>query len=260
MLSQLAPVDYSSTKSKAIDDARKTQASVSKECTDAGKAPPPYELLELIGKGSFGRVYKATGTSSGQLVAVKIISIEEGDTLEPGAVDTVSDILKEVNTLTLLSERGARNINAVIDTSLVGQSVWMVTEYCAGGSVASLMRPTGSLPEKWIIPILREVAEAIYWVHRRGIIHRDIKCANILVTETGGIQLCDFGVAGIIETKFDKRRTVTGTLHWMAPELFDSNVSYGTEVDIWAFGSMAYEVASGLPPNATTRIDIPHFG
>ncbi|KAK3368645.1 hypothetical protein B0H63DRAFT_488866 [Podospora didyma] len=259
---QLADFDYSATKQKAIEDARKAQLSIVRECSESGKEPPPYLLAELIGKGSFGRVYKATGTriKPGQLVAVKIISIEEGDTLSPGAADTFNDILKEVNTLKLLTSSGARNINAVVDTLLVGQSVWIVTEYCAGGSVASLMRPTGGLPEKWIIPILREVAEAIYWVHRQGIIHRDIKCANVLVTELGGVQLCDFGVAGIMETKFDKRSTVTGTLQWMAPELFDSAVSYGIEVDIWAFGSMAYEVASGLPPNATTTIDLPQFG
>jgi serine/threonine protein kinase len=95
------------------------------------------------------------------------------------------------------------------------------------------MRPTGGLTERWIIPILREVAEAVYWVHKQGVIHRDIKCANVLITEVGGVQLCDFGVAGVLATKFDKRSTVTGTLHWMAPELFDSTVSYGSEVDIW---------------------------
>ncbi|KAK3334173.1 hypothetical protein B0T19DRAFT_420246 [Cercophora scortea] len=140
--------------------------------------------------------------------------------------------------------------------------MWMVTEYCAGGSVATLMRPTGGLPEKWIIPILREVAEALFWVHGQGIIHRDLKCANILITENGGVRLCDFGVAGIIETKFDKRKTVTGTLQWMAPELFESTVSYGIAVDIWAFGSMAYEVASGLPPNTTSMasMDLTQFG
>ncbi|KAK1471625.1 STE/STE20/YSK protein kinase [Colletotrichum abscissum] len=257
---QRASVDFSATKQKAVDDAKRAQVSIAKLCAAAGEHPPPYVLSELIGKGSFGRVYKATGSAPGQVVAVKIISIEEGDSLEPGAADTLSDILKEVYTLKRLRNSGAKNINAVIDTLLVGHSVWMITEYCAGGSVASLMRPTGGLPEKWIVPILREVAEAIYWVHQEGIIHRDIKCANVLVTELGGVQLCDFGVAGIIETRFDKRRTVTGTLQWMAPELFDTTVSYGMEVDIWAFGSLAYEVASGLPPNATTRIDIPRFG
>lgn len=90
------------------------------------------------------------------------------------------------------------------------------------------MRPTapGGLQEKWIIPILREVAEAVFWVHKAGIIHRDIKCANVLITEAGSVQLCDFGVSGIIETRFDKRSTFIGTPHWMAPELFDPSASY----------------------------------
>ncbi|KAK4443736.1 serine threonine-protein kinase [Podospora aff. communis PSN243] len=254
--------ELSGPKQKAVEDARKAQAAIVRECIDAGTEPPPYLLAELIGKGSFGRVYRASDTRArpARAVAVKIISIEEGDTFSPGSTDTFNDILKEVNTLKLLGSSGAKNINIVVDSLLVGQSVWIVTEYCAGGSVASLMRPTGGLPEKWIIPILREVAEAVYWVHRQGIIHRDIKCANVLITDSGSIQLCDFGVAGIIETKFDKRSTVTGTLQWMAPELFDTTVSYGMEVDIWAFGSMAYEVATGLPPNATANIDISQFG
>ncbi|KAM0264777.1 hypothetical protein ACHAQJ_000602 [Trichoderma viride] len=252
--------NYSAIKHKAIEDARAAQTMVLRECADAGREAPPYQLLELIGKGSFGRVYKARGTKSSEVVSVKVISIEEGDTIQPGAADTLGDIIKEVNTLKLLGNSGAKNVNAVLDTHLVGQSVWMVTEYCAGGSVASLMRPTSGLAERWIIPILREVAEALFWVHKQGIIHRDIKCANVLITEAGGVQLCDFGVAGIIETKFDKRSTITGTLHWMAPELFDPHVAYGIEVDIWAFGSMAYEIANGLPPNATARINIQQFG
>jgi len=85
---------------------------------DAGRDPPPYLLSELIGKGSFGRVYKASDTRAKppRLVAVKIISIEEGDTLSPGAADTFNDILREVNTLKLLTSTGARNINFVLDS------------------------------------------------------------------------------------------------------------------------------------------------
>lgn len=259
---QLGVADLSATKKKAIEDADKMQKRIVRECGEAGRNPPPYALSELIGKGSFGRVYKARAAGSGRLVAVKIISIDEGDSLAPGAADTFQDILKEVNTLKKLGESGARNINTVIETLLVGPSMWIITEYCGGGSVSTLMRPSGGLPEKWIVPILREVAEALKWVHKEGIIHRDIKCANVLVTEVGGVQLCDFGVAGIIETKFDKRSTVTGTLNWMAPELFDMSVSYGTEVDIWAFGSLAFEAATGLPPNAKnmSRFDPSQFG
>ncbi|KAJ4420254.1 Serine/threonine-protein kinase PAK 5 [Gnomoniopsis sp. IMI 355080] len=260
---QVGAADLSATKKKAMEDAEKMQRSIIRDCAENGRQPPPYALSELIGKGSFGRVYKAKASDTGQLVAIKIISIEEGDSLAPGAADTFKDILKEVNTLKKLGDSGAKNINTVIETLLVGPSMWIVTEHCAGGSVSTLMRPSGrGLPEKWVVPILREVAQALFWVHKEGIIHRDIKCANVLVTEAGGVQLCDFGVAGIIETKFDKRSTVTGTLNWMAPELFDMSVSYGTEVDIWAFGSLAFEAATGLPPNAKNmaRIDIPQFG
>jgi serine/threonine protein kinase len=252
--------DNYSAKQNAIDEAQRVQIAVARECADVGQDAPPYHLAELIGKGSFGRVYKATGAASGQAVAVKIISIDEGDSIQPGTSDTLGDILKEVSTLKLLSDSGAKNINTVIDTLLVGHTIWIVTEYCAGGSVSTLMRPTGGLAEQWIVPILREVAEAVSWVHKPGIFHRDIKCANVLVTEDEGVQLCDFGVAGIIKTKFDKRSTVTGTLHWMAPELFDETVSYGSEVDIWAFGSMAYEMATGLPPNARPVVDLSQFG
>lgn len=238
------------------------QESVEDECKKAGKEPPPYLLQELIGKGNYGRVYKATDLKSNSVVAVKIINIEEGDTLNPKLADTYSEFMKEFSTLKLLSESGAKNINLTLDVLPVGQAMWMVTEYCAGGSVATLMKPTapGGLQEKWIIPILREVAEAIYWVHKEGIIHRDIKCANVLVTEAGGVQLCDFGVAGIIESKLDKRTTFIGTLNWMAPELFDPEPSYSTPVDIWAFGSLVYEIASGLPPNVMEGFSISQLG
>lgn len=259
---QVRGADFSVTKQKALEDAKKMQASVQEEFAKAGKDAPPYLLQELIGKGSFGRVYKATDLNTRALVAVKIIDIEGSDTLNPKMADTYSEFLKEINALKLLRDSGAKNINHVLDALPVGHSMWMVTEYCAGGSVATLMKPTapGGLQEKWIIPILREVAEAIFWVHKQGIIHRDIKCANVLVTETGAVQLCDFGVAGVIETKYDKRSTFIGTPHWMAPELFDPSASYGTEVDIWAFGSMVFEIASGLPPNVMAGVDITQLG
>ena len=259
---QVRNVDFSSSKQKAIEDAKKMQVLVEEDCNKAGKEIPPYLLQELIGKGNYGRVYKATALKTKMVVAVKIINIEEGDTLNPKLADTYSEFMKEFLALQRLSESGARNINLTLDVLPVGQAMWMVTEYCAGGSLATLMKPTemGGLHEKWIIPILREVAEAIYWVHKEGIIHRDIKCANVLVTEAGLVQLCDFGVAGIVESKLDKRTTFIGTLNWMAPELFDPVPSYSTPVDIWAFGSLVYELASGLPPNVMAGFDIHQLG
>ncbi|KAH8602558.1 hypothetical protein B0O99DRAFT_2319 [Bisporella sp. PMI_857] len=253
---QVRQSEFTSIKTKAVEDAKKMQTTVLEICKKAGKDPPKYVLKELIGKGSFGRVYKGRDMATGDTVAVKIIDIDESDTINPRQANSYSEFLKEVNALKLLSESRARNINHVIEALPVGQAMWMITEYCGGGSIATLMKPTapGGLQEKWIIPILREVAEALKWVHQAGIIHRDIKCANVLITEKGDVQLCDFGVAGIIETKIDKRSTVVGTPHWMAPELFTNTPSYGKEIDIWAFGSMVFEIATGLPPNVAKGI------
>ncbi|KAH6709584.1 serine/threonine protein kinase, STE family, PAK/STE20-related [Leptodontidium sp. MPI-SDFR-AT-0119] len=254
--------EVSQIRLKAMDDARQMQVKVMEECKKLKKEPPSYVLEELIGKGSFGRVYKGKSVKTAAVVAVKIIDIDESDTINPRNADSYSEFLKEINALRVLGEKNAKNINLVIEALPVNQAMWMITEYCGGGSVATLMKPTapGGLNEKWIIPILREVAEAIAWVHEAGIIHRDIKCANVLVTEEGDVQLCDFGVAGMIESKLDKRSTIIGTPHWMAPELFEHSPSYGSEVDIWAFGSMIFEVATGYPPNVANGVSYDRLG
>jgi protein-serine/threonine kinase len=121
--------------------------------------------------------------------------------------------------------------------------------------------PRPGLDEEFIIPIAREVAIALKYVHDAGIIHRDIKCANILVTEDGRIQLCDFGISGVLENEVSKRSTIVGTPHWMAPELVShlgsdiNSVRYGNEIDCWAFGCAVYEMATGHPPNARVRAE-----
>jgi len=112
------------------------------------------------------------------------------------------------------------------------------------------------LAEAFIISIAREVAIALKYVHDAGIVHRDIKCANILVTEDGRIQLCDFGISGVLENQVSKRTTIIGTPHWMAPEIVGHlgsefpGVSYGAEIDCWAYGCMVFEMATGRPPNS----------
>ncbi|KAJ4147679.1 hypothetical protein LMH87_002187 [Akanthomyces muscarius] len=248
-----------STKQRALDDAQHAQAAAVQLCRRTKQPLPPYRLTELIGKGSFGRVYKAT-TTDYQLVAVKVINIEHGDSLAPGLADTLADLHAEIRALQALQGgvNAPRSINRVVEALLVGPAVWLVLEYCAGGSVATLMRPSRprGLHEKWIVPILRETAAALSWVHAQGIIHRDVKAANVLVGEGGGrVQLCDFGVAATLRGRGDRRTTVVGTAHWMAPELLGSGsrgvaASYGSEVDVWAFGALAYELAMGHPPNA----------
>lgn len=120
------------------------------------------------------------------------------------------------------------------------------------------MRATGDkLEEKFIIPIARELAKGLRSIHDAGIIHRDVKAANVLIHEEGRLQICDFGVAGILQSKVDKRSTWIGTPHWMPPEMFSTRGGeahqYGSELDVWAYGCTLYEFATGNPPNAGLR-------
>lgn len=139
--------------------------------------------------------------------------------------------------------------------------LWLVSEYCHGGSVSTLLKacPDRRLEEQFIIPIARELAIALKYIHEADIVHRDIKCANILIMEDGTLRLADFGVAGIFESNVSKRRTIIGTPHWMPLELVKElgnespDVQYGTEVDIWAFGCAVYEMATGHGPNQRVR-------
>lgn len=132
-------------KTRAVEDARQMQARVNEQCMKEGKDPPPYGLEELIGKGSFGRVYKGKDMRSAAVVAIKIIDIDASDTQDPRNADSYSDVLKEIAALSTLSETKAKNINFVIEALVIGQSMWLVTEYCSGGSVATLV----SSPFRW---------------------------------------------------------------------------------------------------------------
>jgi protein-serine/threonine kinase len=195
-----------------------------------------------------------------QECAVKIIEVDQQDYragLE-GKDETIKDFVHETKILQTLKDNKARNVNQIFDAFSVDTQLWIVSEYCPGGGLTTLMKacnPPG-LGEDFIISIAREVAIALKYVHDAGIVHRDIKCANVLVTEDGRIQLCDFGVSGVLENQVSKRTTIIGTPHWMAPEIVEHlgsefpGVSYGAEIDCWAFGCMVFEMATGRPPNS----------
>lgn len=210
-------------------------------------APTPsvhqlYRRLETIGKGAYGSVHKGVEIATGNVVALKIINLDTED-------DDVADIQREVALLTQL--RDAPNVTQYYGCFLDGPRVWIVMEYAQGGSVRTLMKAStdGTIEEKYVAVIIREVLFALSYLHKSGIIHRDLKAANILVTAAGKVMICDFGVSALLVTASSKRNTLVGTPHWMAPEVAHGS-SYDAKADIWSLGIMIYEMVKGSVPNS----------
>ncbi|TDL17282.1 Pkinase-domain-containing protein [Rickenella mellea] len=202
-----------------------------------------YKRLETVGKGAYGSVHKGVELATGSIVALKIINLDTED-------DDVGDIQREVALLTQL--RDAVNITKYFGCYLDGPRVWIVMEYASGGSVRTLMKAckNGTVEERYIVIIVREVLLALNYLHRMGVIHRDIKAANVLVTAVGKVMLCDFGVSALLVTAQSKRNTFVGTPYWMAPEVAQPAPAYDTKADIWSLGITIFEMVTGSPPHA----------
>ena len=202
-----------------------------------------FQRLETVGKGAYGSVHKGRHIPTGNVVALKIINLDTPD-------DDVADIQREVALLSQL--RDAPNVTKYYGCYMDGPRVWIAMEFAQGGSVLSLMKASkdGCLEEKYVAVIIREVLVGLSYLHKVPVIHRDIKAANILVTSTGKVMICDFGVSALLATTSSKRNTLTGTPYWMAPEVVQSVPAYDTKADIWSLGIMVYEMIKGTPPHS----------
>ncbi|AMD19167.1 HBR266Wp [Eremothecium sinecaudum] len=205
---------------------------------DAALTPMLFKRTEVIGRGKFGIVYKAYHLKSKQKYAIKVLNLDCPE-------DEVEDVQKEIQFLSSLKQ--VPNITQYYGSYLVDTKLWVIMEYCAGGSLRTLLRP-GKIDEKYLGVILREVLLALVAIHKDNVIHRDIKAANILITNDGHVKLCDFGVAAQLAAANHKRQTMAGTPYWMAPEVIMEGVYYNTKADIWSLGITAYEIATGNPP------------
>jgi serine/threonine protein kinase len=161
--------------------------------------------------------------------------------------DDISEIQKEVALLSELRDAARHNITLYHGCYLQGYELWIAMDFASGGSIRTLMK-SGPIEEKYAALILREVLIALSFLHRQDIIHRDVKAANVLLTQTGKILLCDFGVAAHLQTN-SKRSTFTGTPLWMAPEVITDGKLYDTKADIWSLGITLYEIIVGNPPH-----------
>ena len=168
-----------------------------------------FDIIQPLGKGAFGMVYKALDKRDGELVALKIMAME-GDS-EVGSLEQEVAIMKKCKCDYIVNFRGAW---------LKDDNIWIAMEYCGGGGVLDIMRALKiSLTEEQIAVVMKETLKALQYVHAQKLIHRDIKAANVLLNHKGQCKLADFGVSYIMDATMDKAKTILGTPYWMAPGL-----------------------------------------
>ena len=209
--------------------------------SSAGISTETFTIESCIGRGNFGDVYKATDIRTSKQVAIKVVNLEHTD-------EDIDTLAQEIF---FLSELKSPYVTQYLGTLVEDVSMWIVMEYCGGGSCADLLRLCyrQGLPEQKVSFIVKNVLLGLDYLHSQQKIHRDIKADNILLTESGEVKLGDFGVSGQMRATM-KRGTYVGTPHWMAPEIVnaEANDGYDAKADIWSLGITTYELLKGLPP------------
>ncbi|KAM4622252.1 serine/threonine-protein kinase 4-like [Discoglossus pictus] len=196
-----------------------------------------FDVLEKLGEGSYGSVFKASHKETSQIVAIKQIPVESD----------LQEIIKEIS---IMQQCDSPYVVKYYGSYFKNTDLWIVMEYCGGGSVSDIIRlRKQTLKEDEIATILQSTLKGLEYLHFMRKIHRDIKAGNILLNSEGNAKLADFGVAGQLTDTMAKRNTVIGTPFWMAPEVIQE-IGYNCVADIWSLGITAIEMAEGKPPYA----------
>ncbi|KAL1412966.1 Protein kinase of the Mitotic Exit Network [Vanrija albida] len=204
-----------------------------------------YQLGDLLGRGASGNVYRALNFLTGETVAIKSISLLS---LPPSSLP---DIMSEID---LLKNLNHPNVVKYKGFTQDKENLFIVLEYCENGSLQTILKKFGKFPESLVGVYICQVLEGLSYLHDQGVIHRDIKGANILTNKDGSVKLADFGVSSRAPTpdlaavaKVDADNEVVGSPYWMAPEVIEQSGAT-TASDIWSVGCVVVELMEGKPP------------
>ncbi|XP_010419004.1 PREDICTED: MAP3K epsilon protein kinase 1-like [Camelina sativa] len=199
-----------------------------------------YMLGDEIGKGAYGRVYKGLDLENGDFVAIKQVSLENI------VQEDLNTIMQEID---LLKNLNHKNIVKYLGSSKTKTHLHIILEYVENGSLANIIKPNkfGPFPESLVAVYIAQVLEGLVYLHEQGVIHRDIKGANILTTKEGLVKLADFGVATKLNEADVNTHSVVGTPYWMAPEVIEMSGVCAAS-DIWSVGCTVIELLTCVPP------------
>ncbi|QRV77490.1 kinase domain protein [Ceratobasidium sp. AG-Ba] len=196
-----------------------------------------YQLGDSLGKGAFGQVYRALNWTTGETVAVKQIQLSDVPKSELG------ELMSEINLLKILDHPNIVKYKGYVKTR---ECLYIILEYCENGSLHNICKRFGKFPENLVAVYISQVLEGLVYLHDQGVIHRDIKGANILTNKDGTVKLADFGVA-TTPTGALNDAAVVGSPYWMAPEVIEQSGAT-TASDVWSVGCVVIELLEGHPP------------
>ncbi|MCO5591438.1 hypothetical protein L7F22_045421 [Adiantum nelumboides] len=211
----------------------------------ADSAPSGGRWLKgaLLGSGSFGKVYRGHHSETGDMCAIKEVEIVSDD---PRSQECAKQLAQEIALLSMLRHpnilhyKGSEMVN--------GESLYIYLELVSGGSIYRLLQEFNTFAEPVIRRYTRQILLGLQFLHNKSTVHRDIKCANILVDQDGRVKLADFGMAKLIG-KETAPLSFKGSPYWMAPEvILQNNTGCESAVDIWSLGCTVIEMATGKPP------------